>query len=314
MAVEAVMRTIAALALLVVVIAGCGSSPKPPAAAPRTPIATAGCPPPRLERALVRAPFSGESGVYRAGPLTLAIGYDLAQVPRQPPAPPSGSDAIALITGRRPVLVRVESVSRARLSLQFAPAYTGDPDPEVVDHDVVRFPVCDRHARRFLGGITFGGSGCVRLMVQAGNEPASFTWIPIGNSLGGCPTAHGAARLPDSALPFLGVACGQPNSIACERVGVGVTTQPPASLVVVSLAGRLVALSPPASRQAAAGWLGYLQGVSLRSGPLRIPVARSDTRWFGSPEVHPRVRVTAFFADGQVATISGSVPLHPGFG
>ncbi|MEO6857806.1 MAG: hypothetical protein ABI323_04375 [Solirubrobacteraceae bacterium] len=151
---------------------------------------------------------------------------------------------------------------------------------------------------RFTGGVSFAGAGC------AG----------IGNSLAGCSTAHRVLPLPSASLPFLGVACGRPNSIACERVGIGVSTEVPARLVVVQMGGRVVALSPPAAPQAATTWLGYLQSVSLRHGPLRIPVSARTDLWYGTPEVYPQVRVTAFFPNGQEATATGRVLLHPGFG
>ena len=92
------------------------------------------------------------------------------------------------------------------------------------------------------------------------------------------------------------------------------STEIPASLVVVQIADRLVALSPPAPPQPATFWQGYLLGVSLRHGPLSIPVSPRDEFWYGSPEVHPQVRVAAFFPNGHIASTIGRVLLHPGFG
>jgi hypothetical protein len=68
------------------------------------------------------------------------------------------------------------------------------------------------------------------------------------------------------------------------------------------------------AQQPATFWQGYLLGVSLRHGPLSIPVLPRDEFWYGSPEVHPQVRVTAFFPNGHIASTIGRVLLHPGFG
>jgi hypothetical protein len=307
------MRSIAVLGLMGVALGGCGGGHRAVAARPAV-IATASCPSQRLERALVSAPLSGESGVYRAGPVTLSIGEDLAQIPPPPTAQPSGTDAIALITGDRPVVVRVEPGAHARLAFEFAPVPRYPPYPVRWDGPPVRFPACGRHPHRYIGGVTFAGSGCVRLEVQTAHEPRTSMLIPIGGSLRDCPIPGPAARLPAGSLPFLGVACGKPDSIACDRVGVGVTTRLPASLIVVQIAGRLVALSPPNPPRSSDIWLGYLQNISLRRGPLRIPVPPRARLWFGVPEVNPQVRVTAFFPNGYVATTAGRVQLHPGFG
>ena len=58
--------------------------------------------------------------------------------------------------------------------------------------------------------------------------------IPIGNSLFGCPAAMAPRRLQSTTSPFLGVACWSPNSIACDRVGVGVNIDA-ATLVMVDV-------------------------------------------------------------------------------
>jgi hypothetical protein len=84
--------------------------------------------------------------------------------------------------------------------------------------------------------------------------------------------------------------------------------------VVVEIAGRLVALSAPVPPQTPTVWQGYLLGASFRHGPLRIPVGSHESFWYGSPEVYAYTRVTAFFADGRVASTTGRVLLHPGFG
>jgi hypothetical protein len=305
------MRPFAPLAILSLMLGGCAGAQRSASAA-REPVYTASC---VVPRGLWPAPLAGEAGVYRTGSLALAIGEDLAQVPVQPLSQPSGSDAIAMVTGNRTVTVRADPGSRAHLWVEFALDGQGQPaGVSTQRRTLLRFPACGQRVHRFLGGVTFAGTGCARLIVTTAGQPPSTMLIPVGNSLAGCSTAHSVRPLPSASLPFLGVACGKPNSIACERVGIGVSTEIPASLVVVQMAGQVVALSPPAPPQAATTWLGYRQGVSLRNGPLRIPVSTRTDLWYGTPEVYPQVRVTAFFANGQEATATGRVLLHPGFG
>jgi hypothetical protein len=61
-------------------------------------------------------------------------------------------------------------------------------------------------------------------------------------------------------------------------------------------------------------WLGYLYDAGLRHGPLNVHIPANAHLWFGTPEVYPGVRVTAYFPDGRAATRSATVLLHPGFG
>jgi hypothetical protein len=136
--------------------------------------------------------------------------------------------------------------------------------------------------------------------------------IPVAGGLGGCQSADGVRALPGSALPFLGIACGRANSIACTRVGIGVKLDRPATLVVVQVAGAVVALDPPTPGSDL--WLGYLQRANLRRGPLAVRIPAGQDFWSGTPEVFARARATAFLPRGGVATVSGVVQLHPGFG
>ena len=234
------MRVVVSLVIVALLLSGCGGSRPAPAPTLRGAIASASC----HSQPLARAPLAGEIGVCRAGPLTLSLGQDLAQIRNRHLAHPESDEAIALVTG--------------------------------------------------------------------GLGSSSTMLIPIGNTLRGCPATEPFASLPASALPFLGVACGRPNSVRCDRIGVGVTLDRDATLIVVQVAGRLVTLSPPSPGSDL--WQGYLQGAGPEYGPLRVHSPQPDRRWFGSPELHPKVRVTAFFADGSVASSAATVLLHPGFG
>jgi hypothetical protein len=305
------MRSVVSLAVLALLLAGCGGSHRSGGQRQSRTVANAGC----VSEGLAAAPLSGESGVYRAGPVTLSIGEDLAQIPSQQLNQPMGSEAIALVTGDRPALVRVHAVSTARMSLQFTPLFFGHPNAVMSDGlPAVRFPACGRSEHRFGGGVLFAGRGCVRLDVTTANGPRSTMLIPIGDSLKGCPALDTSASLPSSALPFLGTACGKANSIQCDRIGVGVTLDEDATLVVVRIAGRLVTLSPPDPTGSSNIWLGYLQGAGPAHGPLRVRAPRHDGLWFGTPLRFARARVIAFFPDGRVDSEAATVMVHPGFG
>jgi hypothetical protein len=146
----------------------------------------------------------------------------------------------------------------------------------------------------------------------AGSRPVTML-IPIAGSLRGCPAVRGHPLLGYSWAPFLGVACGKPSLMACDRIGIGVTASRAAVLVVVRVAGRLVTLSPPSPGSNL--WQGYLQGAGPEHGPLRVRPVQGTRLWFGSPELYPHARVTAFLVGGQVASTGDmTVLLHPGFG
>jgi hypothetical protein len=163
------------------------------------------------------------------------------------------------------------------------------------------------------GGIAFRVAGCARAHVSVASVAEKPLQIPVGNSLWGCAVARATERLDESNAAYLGVACGVPNSIACDRVGVGVNVAS-ATLVVVEVAGRFVTLSRPTGPPNDHLWLGYLYDAGLRHGALDVHISPHATRWFGTPEVQPPVTVHVTFADGTVGTLTGRGFLHPGFG
>jgi hypothetical protein len=302
---------IALCALGLLAVAGCGTAARRLSGRASQSLPTASC----VAEPLAHAPLPGELGVYRAGPLTLAAGDDFAQHPEEwAGRRTSGSEAIVVLTGGRTVVLSVDRASRERFSLQFTPFGRGHPSPVLSDGGpAVRFPACSGGLHRFGGAVLFKGTGCARLHVEQRGRSAIPVLIPIGNTLRGCAARTPMGALGDAALPFLGVSCPVGNSIACDRVGVGVHLHQAATLVVVWVAGRLVTLSPPMGPRDDL-WLGYLYDAGLKHGLLKVHVPANAHLWFGSPEVYPRVRVTAFFPDGRSATRSATVLLHPGFG
>jgi hypothetical protein len=172
----------------------------------------------------------------------------------------------------------------------------------------VRFPACPGR-QAIGGGLAVHARGCAGLHVSTPVTPPVPVLIPIGNSLAGCPRA--GARLPSASFPYLGIACRLPNGARCDRVRIGVHLARPALLVTVQVDGRLVSLSPPTDPGSDL-WQGALLGAGPRHGPLRVRAR--DGYWYGEPPVQPRVRVTAYFADGTAATHAGVGYLHAGYG
>jgi hypothetical protein len=301
------MRTSGAFIAIALLLSACGASRRSPAR-PDRPAATAFCDN-QVERHLAKVPLSGESGVYSAGPVTLSVGEDLAQAPRGP----SGTDAIMVVRGGRPVSVRVLPSAGARLSLEFARHGNAAQPGEVFSNGAgwVRFPPCGHQLQRVLGGLYYGGRGCARVAVKPVGGATTTMLIPIGDSLRGCPAPR--IRLSYAWSPFLGVACGKPSWMGCDRIGIGVDARQPAVLVAVSVAGRLVTLSPPSPGSNL--WQGYLQGAGPAHGPLRVRPVPGTRLWFGSPELYAHTRVIAVLGDGQAASTGDTtVLLHPGFG
>lgn len=266
-------------------------------------VVTASC---KQPRGLARAPLPQETGVYRAGPLLLVAGEDLAQLPDGQLRRGFGSDAIAVVSGGRPVVLSVDRAAPVDVTMRFG-------GRSVQPGDAIRFPVCADRPHRFGGGIDFAGEGCARLHVSVAGETAKLVLIPVGNSLRGCPTRAAPESVAPEVVPYLGVACHVANSIACDRLGVAVGFRVPAVLVMAEVDGRLVTLDPPMDFPDDL-WHGYLYRAGLRHGPLAVGIAPGATRWSGTPEVQPYVTVTVFFEDGTVASRTSRGLLHPGFG
>jgi hypothetical protein len=302
----------ASIAILISVVPGldgCGGGSHPAATghpsvvrAPK-PVVTAPC---NQAGRLARAPLEQEAGVYSVGPLLLVTGKDLAQAPDQQVRRGIGTKAIAVITGSRPVLLSVDLAAPVDVLVRFGGKSIGPGG-------AVRFPACGGRPHRFGGGIAFSGEGCARLHVSVAGGASQPLLIPVGNSLWGCPTRAAPESVAPEVVPFLGVACRVPNSIACDRVGVAVGFRLPAVLVMAEIDGRLVTLSPPGALPDDL-WHGYLYRAGLRHGPLAVGIAPGATRWSGTPEVQPYVTVTVFFKDGTVASRTSRGLLHPGFG
>jgi hypothetical protein len=178
---------------------GCGTALRSSGRA-RPAIPTASC----VAEPLSPAPVPQEVGVYRAGPLTLAAGDDLAQHPAEwAGRRTSGSEAIVVLKGSRPAVLTVDRASRGRFALQFTPYGRGHPSPVLSDgRSAVRFPACSGRLHRFGGAVLFKGTGCARLHVEHRRSPPIPMLIPVGNTLRGCAARRPTRSLGDGASRF----------------------------------------------------------------------------------------------------------------
>ena len=118
----------------------------------------------------------------------------------------------------------------------------------------------------------------------------------------------------------MGVACRQPNSIACDRVGLAVWTRRFARGVRATIAGRELQLEDPSwSGESRHGlrrlFAGFLHHAGLRGrGPLAVRVENGHNRWTGVHPVELRVRLLITYADGSQLTTTVRTGLSPGWG
>ena len=110
------------------------------------------------------------------------------------------------------------------------------------------------------------------------------------------------SRELDVTYEYIGVSCSQANSVACDRIGIFVSTADRPDYVVATIAGHSIRLTDPGwHRHGAASFEGFLESPGLlHEGPLAVEPTPSD-RWEGSPQVTAPVELVAVYADGSCA-------------
>lgn len=119
--------------------------------------------------------------------------------------------------------------------------------------------------------------------------------------------------------PYMGVACRKPNSIACDRVGLAIWLEKPATGLDVTIAGRSVTMRSPGTFVTRSGartrWEGFLQPAGLKEGALEVrPEPGTTDRWVGREPVSAHVRITAHYRDRTSASRTLRVRLRTGWG
>ena len=117
-----------------------------------------------------------------------------------------------------------------------------------------------------------------------------------------------------SRPPYLGVACPQANSIACDRVGLAVWLKHPAVRVVATIEGRPLRLHAGRPDGRGAWYRGYLQPAGLLDGPLKVTPDRGRWYWQGGHPKDARLHIVIRRAGGAIDRTSLAVALHAGWG
>ena len=156
--------------------------------------------------------------------------------------------------------------------------------------------------------------------------PAVLAALCAGLAACGSPAGDGAKQAGATATtgtrgerllsraPYLGVACPEANSLACDRVGLAVWLRRPGARVTATINGRPLRLHAGRRDGRAAWYRGYLQPAGLLDGPLKVTPDRGRHFWQGSHPKDAFVRIEIRRASGEVDGVSLSVPLRAGWG
>jgi hypothetical protein len=146
------------------------------------------------------------------------------------------------------------------------------------------------------------------LKVQPSASRAAAVWVPPSLVL--------------TRAPYLGVSCHQPNSVACDRVGLAVWLRAPAVAVSATIDGRRLALVNPSWSGPAHGGrrrmlAGFLRPAGLlHGGPLGPRADKNHLQgpWSKIPSVFAGVGLTIERSPRHYVRTSLRVELSPGWG
>ena len=119
--------------------------------------------------------------------------------------------------------------------------------------------------------------------------------------------------------PYVGVSCPEPNTYACDRVGLAVWLEEPAVRVDAAIAGRELELDDPewsgaAERGQRTMFAGFLQPAGLVDGPIALTDDDGPGRWIGREPVVAPVELEVTDPDGGTTTTRVDVTLSAGWG
>ena len=119
-----------------------------------------------------------------------------------------------------------------------------------------------------------------------------------------------APRLVFLQNPYMGISCGLPNSVACDRVGLAVWLRRSA-VVTATIDGRTLSLNDPTwSRPTTFMYAGFLQPASMATR-MHVP---PSSMLFVKPLPSPSVWFRIDFGHGNVVLTHKDVQLEPGWG
>lgn len=132
---------------------------------------------------------------------------------------------------------------------------------------------------------------------------------------GGATVWRGGRGGPLAREPELGVACPHANSLACDRVGLGVWLKAPAAGVSATIAGTPLRLHAGGlGGRGPKYWEGYLTPAGLLSGALKVTPDRGRYFWRGTRPKLARLVLTIHRALHRPVEVAQTVELRPGWG
>jgi hypothetical protein len=152
---------------------------------------------------------------------------------------------------------------------------------------------------------------CALLCACAAQTPSRAV-PPAGRTAGPATARHVG---PLARVPDLGLACPRPNSLACDRVGLGVWLDRPAVGVTATIAGRPLSLHAGGfGGRGPKYWEGYLQPAGLLAGPLKVTPDGGRDFWAGGHPKYARLVITVYRTRQRPVRTAQVVELRPGWG
>lgn len=144
------------------------------------------------------------------------------------------------------------------------------------------------------------------------------TYAPAVDSEPAAPSSAEARDELGVTYSYLGVTCPTPNSIACDEVGLYVSTRQAPRRLIATVAGHAFELErePQAGRHGgSASYEGFLRAPGLlHRGALAVE-ASADDRWVGDPPVEALIELQSVFEDGVAGPHTEiELPLSAGYG
>jgi hypothetical protein len=190
------------------------------------------------------------------------------------------------------------------------PASSVGPDQGVIEEARRR----QRRRRVFLAGTIFAAIAA-GLAVDLGGSDRSPGPGRSAPRAAATPSGLRSPREVFSRPPYLGVACGMPNLVVCDRVGLAVWLRRPAVAVRATIAGRPVKLDDP-------GWSGPIHdgrrrlfaGFLQPAGVAGQVTPNAAGLWFGTGAPSPTIRVWIGHGHGRVVSTQTTAQLSAGWG
>lgn len=164
--------------------------------------------------------------------------------------------------------------------------------------------------------------GVVGLVVAAS---LALTYMPVtSHAPSTVPGIHEPpgtlARSPSRVLsqaPYMGVLCPEPNSIACDQVGLAIVLKRPAMSVIASINGRMLAMNRrgdqlTSTRKPRLEFDGYLKPAGIVSSLHVRPLPGKI--WLGDPTPFETVWLLVDYRGGRYVVTHLRVPLSAGWG